>query len=223
MSESDLSFQDVLERIARKEVDKILQGLVATVASFDPRTMRADVNPSLTILVDGVATPLPKISNIRVLSFWSNDFYMVPDYKPGNLVWITFSTHEIFRGIAGGVDAQSEATNSTSYAVLSHGIAPTGFIPPDEFSDPGIKIGHLDGDAYIQIEKDAITIKIEKDQTFKFDSNGLTISGGKGITIEDGGDVKLTEANASLRDDNILGIFGPGTAHIAGGLPRGVD
>lgn len=86
----------------QNNVSKIQIGLPGIIESFQPQEMTANVRIPLKKEDDsGRERSFPVLSGIRVGTYWAGDFYIKPDYKRGDKVWVSFSTHDISDAIRG--------------------------------------------------------------------------------------------------------------------------
>src|SRR5688572_5336912 len=89
-------FGEFLADLQAKFGSTIQIGMVGQIFNFDRKKMRADAKPLLKISnAQNQSEQLPNLSKIPVQLLWSNGYYIRPDYRDGDLVWITFATHSI--------------------------------------------------------------------------------------------------------------------------------
>jgi hypothetical protein len=140
---------------------EMIIGCIGRIESHDTQKMRADVKPLLQYTTSGKSTSQDYkiLPDIPVLFLYAGGFYIRPEYKKGDLVWVTFATHEIRQGLNGRPDSTSGRLFSMENAAVEHGIAKTGWTAPSEFSESGLLLGHEDGDLYFQITKDKVKVK----------------------------------------------------------------
>lgn len=142
-----------------KEVQRVEQGLVGLISSFDKETMRADVKPLQAdpAVGNSAPVPLPVLPSIPVSLIYAGDFYIRPNYQEGDMVWVSFATRDIASSLRGETLERSKRVFDLSSASVAYAIAPTDWTPPAEFSEDGLLIGHKDGDAYLKFESDKVT------------------------------------------------------------------
>jgi len=142
----------------RKEM---IIGCIGRIESHNTQTMRADVKPLLTYTVSGEKTEhdFKVLPDIPVLFLYAGGFYIRPKYKKGDLVWVTFATHEIRQGLKGRSDSTGGRLFSMENAAVEHGIAKTGWRAPTQFTDDGLLIGHENGNMYFQLTDNKVKVK----------------------------------------------------------------
>lgn len=142
----------------------IIIGCIARIESFDREKMRADVQPLLEYTPEGStsATKFAVIGDIPVQFLFSGGYYIRPDYVKGNLVWVSYSTFSIENGLNNSFDDYEGSIFSRENASVSHGLAQEKWEAPGAFSDPGLLIGHKDGNLTLQITETDIAGKGNK-------------------------------------------------------------
>lgn len=181
-----MSFSELLNDKLQDFGKSIQLGLICKVEKFDKEKMIADVEPLLKSKDDDeIETALPIIPDIPVCFINAGGFYVRPEYKRGDLVWVSFSTHDIADALNEYTRAASKKIFSIENACLICGIASKSFINPAEFANKdGLLIGHKDGKAYIQFKDDEIIFNIGAD-VVKFTKIGIETKQG----IKAGGEV----------------------------------
>ncbi|MBN2157929.1 MAG: hypothetical protein JW807_00935 [Spirochaetes bacterium] len=167
--------KDALVKFISQCIDKsrreTIVGCIGRIEKHDTQTMRADVKPLLKYMATGetVAKEFQVLPDIPVQFLWAGGYYIRPKYQNGDLVWVTFATHEIQRGLKGSPDSISGRLFSLENASVAHGISKTNWSPPAEFSKDGLLIGHKDGNFYFHIQDDQVKIKgnVEIDGSLK--------------------------------------------------------
>jgi len=148
----------------------IIIGCIGQIESFDGEKMRADVQPLLEYTASGASssTKFAVIGDCPVQFLFSGGFYIRPDYKRGDLVWITYATFSIEHGLSKGYDDFNGSIFSRENASVSHGIAAENWVSPSDFSKSGILIGHKDGGVILQFTSSDI---IGKGTKLSWDGN----------------------------------------------------
>jgi len=153
-----MNFNSVIEEWILARLKQAQQGLVAKVVLFDKEAMRADVKPFLQDKAGSELIDWPTLPKIPVQMLIAGDFYIRPDYQPGDLVWVTFATHDIDDSLGEKQLPKSVKTFDLASACVVGGVTPDGWTPPTEFgAEDGLLIGHKDGDAYLKFESDKAT------------------------------------------------------------------
>jgi hypothetical protein len=168
-----MDWTDYIEELIQSRIERIEQGLVCKIQSFDKQAMRADVVPFIQEKREGQLENYPTLPGVPVAYLFSGEFYIRPHYLPDDLVWVTFATRDIESSLRETVAEESPKRFDLENACVIGGVAPTGFTAPDEFSEDGLLIGHTGGDAYIQFESDKMT--------------ALFDAGSKKVELSDGG------------------------------------
>jgi len=179
-----------LAGLIKDYVDKVLRGIligcVASIERHDLATMRADVKPLIMFTPAGqtAQSNYAIIPDIPVLFIFAGGYYIRPEYKRGDLVWVTFATYDISPSLSGrNTDGDGDVFPRESAAVVQ-GIAKKGWSPPSDFSASGLAIGSLDGKASFLISSGVITAKID---SFEIEGD-VSIKG----NIETEGDLTVT-------------------------------
>ncbi|WP_061218439.1 Gp138 family membrane-puncturing spike protein, partial [Leptospira weilii] len=107
----------------------------------------------------GEEIDFPVLSNIRVGTLWAGDFYIKPDYKRGDTVWISFSTHDTSDAVRGLSTPVSESLFDLQSACVVCGFK--GELNPPAITSnlSGLLIGHKHGKSLIQLDDDTIKIR----------------------------------------------------------------
>lgn len=147
-------YNDLIASIKRD----ILIGCIARIESHDSKAMRADVRPLLKYTAKGAvsSTDFSIIPDIPVLHLFAGGYYIRPQYARGDLVWVTFSTHEIELSLQGKCDEIDNETFARENAAVVYGLTLTGWNPPGHYSKDGLLIGHVDGGMTLSLGPDSI-------------------------------------------------------------------
>ena len=171
-------YTEYLKKMLDDKVLQIQQGMIGTIESFDRQTMRADVLPIIAQRNDdGDLQQYPVLPRIPVGLIWAGGFYLCPDYKKGDLVWITFATRDIDEPMRENVKEESKKVFGLENACVICSVAKTNRTMPTEFSESGLLIGHEDGNAYIRFEDDKI-VMVFGTREITFDANGIKSDSG---------------------------------------------
>lgn len=144
-----------------KRAKEIIIGAIGRIESYNLATMRADVAPLLYFTPQGTTSPrnFAIIANVPVLFLWAGGYYIRPEYKRGDLVWLTFATFDISKGLSGQADAAEGAMFQRDSVAVVGGIAKNGWQNPAGITSEGLIIGHKDGNVLMQITSNKIIIK----------------------------------------------------------------
>nr|WP_016758398.1 Gp138 family membrane-puncturing spike protein [Leptospira weilii] len=155
-----ITLDDVILKAIKKQLANVQVGLPGTIESFNPSMMTANVK-LLFKQKDGQGEEIdfPVLSNIRVGTLWAGDFYIKPDYKRGDTVWISFSTHDTSDAVRGLSTPVSESLFDLQSACVVCGFK--GELNPPAMTGnlPGLLIGHKHGKSLIQLDDDTIKIR----------------------------------------------------------------
>lgn len=153
-----------LAGLIKDYVDKVLRGVligcVASIENHNLTTMRADIKPLIMFTPVGGTeqSNYAIIPDVPVLFIFAGGFYIRPEYKRGDLVWVTFATHDISPALSGRyADGDGDVFPRESAAVVQ-GIAKRGWSAPSDISLPGLLLGHKDGAVLMQITDAAVKI-----------------------------------------------------------------
>jgi len=190
-----MSFTAFLRKLVEDRTEEIQQGMVCKIESFDKSTMRADVQPLLTFEdpVTRAQKDLPKLPDVPVQFLYAGGFYIRPQYSAGDLVWVTFATHDVDEALDELKRPISPKTFGIENAMVVGGLAPNKWTPPAEFgSEDGLLIGEEGGAAYIKFGTSDITFKAGTLEV-KIDASGIEVKDGADKTEITAGDVKATK------------------------------
>lgn len=144
----------------QNNLSKIQVGLPGIIESFNPNEMTANVRiPFKKTDGSGEERSFPVLSGIRVGTLWAGDFFIKPDYKRGDTVWISFSTHDISNAIRGVDSVASDSLFDLQSACVVSGFKGKLDLPAVTANKPGLLIGHKEGKSFIQMEDDTIKIQ----------------------------------------------------------------
>jgi hypothetical protein len=136
----------------RSKIGKeIIYGGIGKIESFDKQKMRADVQPLLFQTSKGSRINNAIIPQVPVQFLFSGGFYIRPDYKKGDLVWLGYATFAIENQLKGHYEATNGATNHEHTLSVMNGVAMSGWNSPPEFSKAGLLLGHKDSGLWLQI------------------------------------------------------------------------
>jgi len=138
----------------------IIIGCIGKIERHNLSTMRADVKPLIKYTASGetVVRDFAIIPQIPVMFLYAGGYYIRPEYKRGDLVWVTFATFAINQGLAGKSDDANGSVFSRESAAVVSGLAPTNWAAPADITKPGLLIGYKDGGTLIQIKESVIKI-----------------------------------------------------------------
>ncbi|MDO6395287.1 Gp138 family membrane-puncturing spike protein [Leptospira santarosai] len=155
-----MSLDDVILKAIKKQLANVQVGLPGTIESFNPSLMTANVKLLFKqINGQGEDIDFPVLSNIRVGTLWAGDFFIKPDYKRGDKVWVSFSTHDTSDAIRGISTVASESLFDLQSACVQSGFKGDLDAPAFTANLPGLLIGHKQGKSLIQLDDDTIKIR----------------------------------------------------------------
>lgn len=174
-----------------KRMQHVIVGCIGRIETHDASAMRADVKPLLKYVATGetIAREFALLPGIPVQMVFAGGYYIRPKYLRGDLVWVSFSTHAIARGLSGGLDSIDDSIFPREGASVAWGLAPNGWAAPDEFSLDGLILGHRVGGAVIRLSEDTIyfTGNVEMD-------GDLIVSG----NVDADGEITAKKASAPV-------------------------
>jgi hypothetical protein len=170
-------FVDFLEEYLHERLADIDIGMIGKIETFDSKKMRADVIPLLKKKSSDQEIEYSIIKDVPVCFLFSGGFYIRPAYQQGDLVYITFSTHDIEQALKEEISLASERIFCSDNALIVGSVAKTDWEPPDEFSEDGLLIGHKNGKVFTHYKEDEIIHKVGQ-TTFKMTDSEVNINDG---------------------------------------------
>ena len=150
-------FIEFLEDYLHERLSDIDIGMIGRIETFDSKKMRADVIPLLKKKSGDQEVEYSILRDVPVIFLYSGGFYIRPFYKKGDLVHISFSTHDIEKALRDDKPTASQRIFSAENAFITGGIAKTGWKPPGDFSKDGLLIGHENGKVFSQYKETELT------------------------------------------------------------------
>ncbi|AOP33413.1 hypothetical protein A0128_05875 [Leptospira tipperaryensis] len=155
-----MNLDEVILAAMNNSLSKVQVGLPGIVDSFNPNDMTANVKiPFKQKDGSGEEKLFPILSNIRVGTLWAGDFYIKPDYKRGDNVWISFSTYDTSDAVRGVSSLVSDSLFDLQSACVVCGYKGDEDLPAVTANRPGLLIGNKEGKSFIQFEDDTIKIQ----------------------------------------------------------------
>jgi len=174
------SLNNLIYNIVEDYLDNIQLGLPCRIEKFDKEKMRADIQPYLKDknynIEDSEEVEYPIITDIPVCVTQLGNYYIRPDYKKDDLVWVTFSSNDIYDALEKQKRLKSPSSFLLHNACVVGGILSNKDTAPTEFSnEDGLLIGHKDGNSYVVFADNNITFKFDGGSTtYKLEKNKLT-------------------------------------------------
>ncbi len=143
---------------------EVLIGCIGVIERHDTLTMRADVRPLVQYTPTGAITPenFAVLGDIPVQFLFSGGYYIRPEYVRGDIVWVTFATYDITQALKGMNDSDESHPFSRENASVQFGLAKTGWVPPVDFSESGLLVGHKDGGSLLHCMESEIRMRATK-------------------------------------------------------------
>ena len=203
MSDFSKFLTDLLQRFG----ESVQIGMVGRIKSFNKTTMRAEVEPLLRKEnLAGESSQLPVLSNVPVSFLCTGKYFIRPTYERGDLVWLTFATHDIFSAMKGTPAKASDQIFGLQNACIVNGLLSTTPIGGDFADATGLAIGATD--VFIEVEEDKITAHL--------DGNTVELNSADGVVVKDGMDVKFQPSGRSAKTDGFLTPLGPTISRLPG-------
>ena len=176
-----MSFTDYQKDLIDSKLSQIKIGMIAKIVSYDKQKVRATIEPLYKITGENkTLIKMANIENVPVEFFFDGEYYIRPDYKPGVMVWCSYSERDIYKALRDFNDVQSEKLFSSENLCIMGAIAKTNWSSPSDFSKSGLIMGHKDGGINVQ-----------------FTSSKLLINGGgRGVARKDDSAVSDTISDA---------------------------
>lgn len=162
-----------IEQAIEENLSLVNMGLIGKIENFDSEKMLADVQP----LAKQGGENFSLIANVSVQFIFAGGFYIRPEYKKDDLVWLAFSRLEMDAPLSGNMaDVEREQFNMQNCSVVA-GVAPANFTAPQSFSKSGIIIGKDEN--YLNITGESFEFVFGADGTKKtvVNESGITTSG----------------------------------------------
>lgn len=158
-NELALLFHQYCDKYSRE----MLIGCVARIESHKTNTMRADVTPLLLITESGKKpVPFVVVPDIPVGFIHAGGFIIRPKYRKGDLVWLSFASHSIEKGLSGSQDRTDGRLFSPENTSVAYGLSGKKFSPPSDFDGDGLIICNESGNTRFVIEDNKISCKSTK-------------------------------------------------------------
>ncbi len=149
--------------------------VIGRIEKFDGEKMRADVLPLLYIEKETEKVPFSVVPSVPVQFLYAGGYYIRPEYKKGDLVWLSYATFPIENQLKNKSESTDTMTNPGNSLSVVQGLAPSTFSAPAEFAEPGMIIGHESGNAYLAFGTDAFLFKYGTTEIL-LGSEGITLS-----------------------------------------------
>jgi len=151
-----MSFSELLESAINDKIKDIQLGMIGKIDSFDSAKMRADVDPLLKIKNDeGEEIELPILPDLPVRFFYGGGFLIKPTYQSGDLVWISFSTHDLENSLQEYKRAASEKKFEIHNACVMGGVV------KDNFIFPLLQLNALNKDGMVLVNEGGIGLRVD--------------------------------------------------------------
>ncbi len=139
------------------ELSTVWIGLLAEVVSFSKSKSEVEVQPLLKLKKQKSYTRLPVIKCPVGLSL-GNGYFLIPDYKKGDIVELKGNIFPIDNQLKGQVEvAENFKFKLSNCTIIGSHVKRPKMILPRIIKD-GVVIAHEDGD-YFQLKKDEINFK----------------------------------------------------------------
>jgi len=172
------NFIDLLQKQLDKRLGEILIGAVCSIEKFDGAKMLADVKPLLSrTKPDKSETDFPLLVNVPVNMIACGDYVIRPEYKQGDLVWVSFATYDISRPIRSQKATTGGGKFGLQNAYVVGSVMPfDATLPAAMASKSGLLIGHKSGGAIQQVLPDQFIFHFGTEKTI-IDAGGVKSSG----------------------------------------------
>ncbi len=175
-----MSLPKLIQDIITDNLSNIDIGVMAKVNSFNKLTLTASVTPLIKKKDKSNKNKYVNYSAIKdvpCLTLSAGEFYIRPEYKSGDLVWLSFSTHETEAGLRGMYDKETDRIFSKENCVVTGYVNSQISIPPTEWvSEDGLIIGHKGGMSYMVFENNKISMKFAKGiSSIEFSATGVKV------------------------------------------------
>ncbi len=203
MSEFSRFLSDMLQHFG----ESVQIGMVGKIQSFDKLKMRATVQPLLRKQnAAGESSQLPILANVPVAFVATGKYFIRPIYETGDLVWLTFATHDIFASLKGAPALTSDQIFGVQNACVVNGLLRSGGSIGGDIDDAsGMAVGAQD--MFLEFQEEKIIAHL----------NGNTVEfTDEGLSVKDGMDVKFQPSGRSALTDGFLTPLGPTVSRLPG-------
>jgi hypothetical protein len=140
-------FGEFIQAAINDVVKDIQLGMVAKIEKYDSILIRADVQPLMKLQdnENDIEVDLPILTDLPVLHYNGGGFFIKPNYEPGDLVWIGFSTHDYADALREYSRVKSDKKFELHNAVVLGGIVKDFFVGGAAFLEEGIVLGKKTG------------------------------------------------------------------------------
>ena len=153
------NFDSFLEFMIEDKMQNIYQGAVGRIESFDTQTMRADVEILLQTRANidsDEVKDIGIIGDIPVNYIHFGDYYIRPEYKKDDLVWVGFSSFDFDASLDLTTQPNDTSFSDITNCVVISGLAKKNFSAPNSFSESGLIVGYKE--TYLQVNENDIKI-----------------------------------------------------------------
>ncbi len=161
----------LLDDYFEDRISQIMIGCIGQIESFDSSKMTGTVSP---LLRDNTQKNFSPVPNVKALYLYVNGFYIKPDYKKEDLVWLSFSTFDIDRSLRGERSDVTGKIFSIENCVIVSSLNQTNQALPDSFQEDGLLMGK--GKNYLQVKEDSFVFRFGDQKTI-IDSSGIQTEG----------------------------------------------
>ena len=135
-----------------RHTEKIEEGFIAEIVTFNKKTMRAEIKPLLEYTTEARGKSnkrtieTPNIPNVPCDIHYAGGFFIRPDYKKGDLVDCALKASNISKPLDSGIRADTGNNRySLSYCTVTNGVIPKNFTFPTAWdNEDGLLIGKDD-------------------------------------------------------------------------------
>lgn len=159
----------LLDDLLNRRLSSVLIGCIAQIENHDTAKMTADVKPLIYFPDTGSPSEgqgqsgerqeYAVIPDVPVLFLNAAGYIIRPKYTRGDLVWVTFATHDINAPLKGSFADSGKKAFSLQNAAVICGIAGSEFTPPEGMDEDGLLLAHSAGGMMLLLTKDTIKAK----------------------------------------------------------------
>ncbi|NCN11269.1 MAG: hypothetical protein GW938_15640 [Leptospira sp.] len=212
---------NLLEDLLRNRFSEILISVPARIESYDRNNNLASVQPLLNRKANGTSKKrYPVFSNIDCLMYCQNGFVINNNFKAGDMVLLSFSTHSIEQGIHGQYDDITDSPFNPYNAFVINSFISKKNIKPSRnqlLEKEGLIMGHESGDAFIQIKEDQIVFQVGGDDGNKWVLKSDKTEVNKTIEVEEDVIVDSKVTRVSSKKHGHSAPFGPTISKLPAG------
>ena len=137
-----MSFISFMEKFTDKKLRNVRGGMVCKIEKFDATKFRADVKPLMKFKnAYDIEKEYPVLSNLPVIVYKQGDYFIKPNYKKGDLVWVGFSAFDMYDPLMEYTRAESIKIHELHNACVLGTIVKENYVATSAMQMAGLVMG----------------------------------------------------------------------------------